>query len=57
MEDLVFWLSYGGFSFYLVGSFIGFRNNSLQNVALFGLVCGGVRCFTGKPLTDLFFKK
>ena len=57
MEDIIFWVSYGGISFYFAGSFIGLRDNSLRNIALLGLVCGSVRYFTGKPLTDLFFKK
>ena len=53
MEDLIFWLGYGYFSFYLAGSFIGLRDNNLQYAAFVGLTLGGLRELTGKNILDL----
>lgn len=57
MEDLVFWMSYGFFSFYFAGRFLGIRDNNLKNVALCGLALGGLRDYTGKDIIYLFSKK
>ena len=57
MENLILCMSYGFFSFYLTGSFIGFTDTNLQSVALFGLALGCLREFTGKTLLELLFNK
>jgi hypothetical protein len=55
MEDLVLWISYGYFSFYFAGSFIGLKDNSLKGAALFGLSLGCISNFTGKSIVELLF--
>jgi len=57
MEDLVIWMTFGFFSFYSAGSFIGFKDTSLKNVALIGLGLGCFREFTGKSPLDWLFNK
>jgi len=57
MEDLVFYMTYGFFSFYFAGRFLGLRDDNLKNVALLGLALGGVRDFTGKTFIQFYFHK
>ena len=54
--DILFLASYGFFSFYLSGDFIGLRDNNLKTFALVGLTLGCVRDLTGKNLIQLLFK-
>ena len=55
--DLVIWMGYGFFSFYITGDFIGVRDQNLKAFALVGLGLGCVRELTGKNLVDLVFRK
>jgi hypothetical protein len=58
MEDnIIYWMSYGFVSFYFAGRFLGARDNNLKNIALVGLVLGGIREFTGKDIIYLFLKE
>lgn len=54
---MVFWMSYGFFSFYATGSFIGFTGNNLKTIALVGLGLGVIRHLTSKDLIYLFLKE
>ena len=56
MEDLIIWMTFGFTSFYLAGSFIGFKDTSLKNVALIGLGLGCLRECTGRSPFDLLMK-
>jgi hypothetical protein len=56
MENLVIWMSYGFFSFYSAGSFIGFKDIHLKNVALIGLGLGCLREFSGRTPLALLMK-
>ena len=55
--ELVIWMGYGFYSFYLAGDFIGLSNENLKTFALLGLGLGCVREFSGKSLIDLVFRK
>jgi hypothetical protein len=55
--DLVIWMSYGFFSFYASGNFIGLRNTNLKTFALLGLGLGCITELTGKNIIQLIFKK
>lgn len=56
MEDLAIWMSYGYFSFYFAGSFLGLKDDRLKCAALVGLSLGCITNFTGKSIVDLLFK-
>jgi len=56
MEDLVIWMTYGFTSFYFAGSFLGFKDTSLKNVALIGLGLGCLREFSGYTPLALVMK-
>ena len=55
--DLVLWMSYGYFSFYITGDFIGLRSTNLKTFALLGLGLGCITELTGKNIIQLIFKK
>lgn len=57
MENLVIWMSYGYFSFYIAGNFIGFDGNNLKAIALLGLSLGCVSEITGKSILKLISNK
>jgi hypothetical protein len=50
-------MSYGFFSFYAAGDFIGLRNTNLKTFALVGLGLGCITELTGKNIIQLIFKK
>ncbi len=56
MEDLIIWMTFGFLSFYSAGSFIGFKESSLKNIALLGLSLGCLREYTGRSPLALLMK-
>ncbi len=57
MENLVIWMSYGYFSFYFAGNFIGVEGNNLKALALVGLSLGCITEITGKSIIRLITNK
>jgi len=55
--ELVIWMGYGFYSFYVAGDVIGLRDTNLKTFALLGLGLGCLRELSGKSLLDLVFKK
>ena len=55
--DIVIWMTYGFFSFYVAGDFIGLRNTNLKAFALIGLGLGCITELTGKNITQLISRK
>ena len=55
--DIVLWMSYGFFSFYATGDFIGLRDTNLKTFALIGLGLGCIQEITGKNIVQLISRK
>jgi hypothetical protein len=55
--DIVFWMTYGFFSFYTSGSFLGLRDTNLKTFALIGLGLGCITELTGKNIVELISRK
>jgi hypothetical protein len=50
-------MSYGYFSFYITGDFIGLRDINLKTFALIGLGLGCITELTGKNIVQLISRK
>ena len=57
MEEVIFGMLCGFFSFYFVGDVFGIQKQYIKKLAYIGVVVGGIKGYTGKGLLELFLNE